>query len=566
MITKPEVDVLTIRRVFSGDNFYQVPDFQRPYAWDDDQIDELWRDIYNAIFVDKSDYYFIGPSVFIKSKEKHKELYKIIDGQQRLTTLMIFFCVVRDSYFSNPNIINKLSDDKLPGLIDDIIKHSILNEYRLSLMKWENHHGKFKREILNGIKFEKINSKRDWVKLKRKSKYLYVAHKLKEKLDDLVKEKGIIGLEKLITYILNNVFIVAIYSYDENEGITIFQTLNTRGLDLTPSDIIKATIYNNVKDKKLFISQWQELEGIAKRLEVSVTNILTLLAYYLSAPDALKKTVDQELTKNLKINKDAEKVMEKIIEFAEVLESIEDLKLKSPIIISLSYLSHDWWKIVLSAAKIEKYREDQIFQLAKDLRSFYYLYWIAGYTAQKVRYPSLKIIDMIKRGKTIAEIKIYLKRLLKEDEVEMLAKNNLKDSNVANTRWIKPLLLSLESEITTSDKIIVYDIKRVWLEHILPEKWKESKTNYWRVRWSDKEANEWLNKLGNLTLLDQKLNQSALNKSFPEKIDEYLGKKKNRITSFELTKRLQKYNNWTINEVKERHYQLLEQIWRMLKI
>ncbi|RKX44309.1 MAG: hypothetical protein DRP27_06785 [Thermotogae bacterium] len=345
--SKLDVEIVTIRKAFSGDNFYQVPDFQRPYAWDDDQIDELWDDIYNAVFVDKSDYYFIGPSVLAKFKENHKELYKIIDGQQRLTTLMILFCVIRDAFFSDSKIITKLSDNKLPGLIKDIIKHSTLGEYRLSLMKWEDHHGKFKREILNGIKFEKIG-KKDWIKIKKKSRYLYVAYRLRDKINKLIEKEGLAGFEELIKYILHRVLIVTIYTLSENEGITIFQTLNTRGLDLTAADLVKANIYDNMQDKKLFISQWQELEGISRRLGISVTDILTYLAYYLSAPDALKKTVDQELVKRLDINKNADKAMDKIIQFAGVLESLEDLKIKSHILISLSYLPHYWWKIILS--------------------------------------------------------------------------------------------------------------------------------------------------------------------------------------------------------------------------
>ena len=557
-ISKPEVNVLTIIKAFSGVSFYQVPDFQRPYAWDDDQIDELWDDIYNAVFVDKSEYYFIGPSVLAKSRENHKELYKIIDGQQRLTTLMILFCVIRDTYFSDPEITDKLSDNKLPGFINDIIEHSTLKEYRLSLMKWEDHHGKFKREILEEIKFEKISSKKDWMKVKRKSRYLYVAHRLKEKIDKLVLERGLTGLEELINYILHKVLIVAIYTWSENEGITIFQTLNTRGLDLTPADIVKANIYDNMKDKKLFISQWQELEGISRRLEISVTDVLTYLAYYLSAPDTLKKTVDQELIKRLKINENADKAIDKIIQFAKILEDLEDLKTKSYILISLSYLPHYWWKVILSAAKLSGYNEIKLLQLARDLRRFYYLYWIAGYTAQKVRYPSLRIVGLVKEGKNIDEINSELKKSLEDDEVEDLAKNNLISRNVADVRWIKPLLLSLESELTTPAKIITYDVKRVWLEHILPDKWQSC--DYWKERWKEEEAEKWLNRLGNLTLLDKKLNKSASNSPFPIKKDIYAGRRGYPKTSFELTRQLQNYNNWTIREIEIRHNQILKEI------
>ena len=105
--------------------------------------------------------------------------------------------------------------------------------------------------------------------------------------------------------------------------------------------------------------------------------------------------------------------MDRIIQFAEVLEELEDLKTKNHILISLSYLPHYWWKIILSAAKLKGYEENEILQLAKDLRRFYYLYWIAGYTAQKVRYPSLKIVSLIKEDKEMFEISNELKKILK---------------------------------------------------------------------------------------------------------------------------------------------------------
>jgi len=170
----------------------------------------------------------------------------------------------------------------------------------------------------------------------------------------------------------------------------------------------------------------------------------------------------------------------------------------------------------------------------------------------------LRIVGLVKEGKNIDEINSELKKSLEDDEVEDLAKNNLISRNVADVRWIKPLLLSLESELTTPAKIITYDVKRVWLEHILPEKWQSC--DYWKERWKEEEAEKWLNRLGNLTLLDKKLNKSASNSPFPIKKDIYAGRRGYPKTSFELTRQLQNYNNWTIREIEIRHNRILKEI------
>ena len=94
-VFKPESK--TIREIFDGNNYYHIPDYQRPYSWENEQIEQLWDDIYSA-FDASDESYFLGPTIFIRSEEGHLE---VVDAQQRLTTLTILFCVLRDFYLKD---------------------------------------------------------------------------------------------------------------------------------------------------------------------------------------------------------------------------------------------------------------------------------------------------------------------------------------------------------------------------------------------------------------------------------------------------------------------------------
>jgi uncharacterized protein with ParB-like and HNH nuclease domain len=82
-VFKPEAK--SVRSIFDGSNYYQVPDYQRPYSWGDDQVEQLWDDLYSA-FEENQPNYFLGPVILAPTRGGYSE---IIDGQQRLTTLTV---------------------------------------------------------------------------------------------------------------------------------------------------------------------------------------------------------------------------------------------------------------------------------------------------------------------------------------------------------------------------------------------------------------------------------------------------------------------------------------------
>ena len=144
-IFKPEAK--TIKKIFGdADSYYQIPDYQRPYSWTAEQIEQLWDDVLSAMESNEESY-FLGPMILIKTNEGY---FEVVDGQQRLTTLTILFCVLRDLHFKDDKrILNSIK-----SLVDQV--------YRLRLITQLHYQDKFIYEILDKVRFpQKYLTKRE---------------------------------------------------------------------------------------------------------------------------------------------------------------------------------------------------------------------------------------------------------------------------------------------------------------------------------------------------------------------------------------------------------------------
>lgn len=94
----PEIDFQpdkrTIEDLFVGADYYVIPRFQRPYSWDAANLDDFWRDV----VYDNGVGYFIGPMV--AWRDPASPIRRLVDGQQRITTIAIMFAVLRDQFIA----------------------------------------------------------------------------------------------------------------------------------------------------------------------------------------------------------------------------------------------------------------------------------------------------------------------------------------------------------------------------------------------------------------------------------------------------------------------------------
>lgn len=542
-----KTDTKSLTAIFGDtDSFYKIPDYQRPYSWENEHVETLWDDLLSAFENNQEDEkidknYFLGGIVLTPSSEKGYS--DVIDGQQRLTTLMILFCVFRD--FSNldgdykKKIEKKIEDDGDP---------------RLKLLTEIGKRNEFGKHILEGIKLEE-NQKA--LKKQRQDKYFNTTFIFKEKLEEInSKEK----IKQFIDYLLEKVKIIKITCSDRAFAIKLFQIINTRGLDLSQTDLIKSFLLSKLRNDRheQFINTWDKIRNKIKDT-TNLVNLFTAFQYYLLAKNpkrTLSEEIENQFEKKYK-DKDSNNFILEVEKFTEkYLEIYEDRNN-----FSFRYLKHQgYWQPILTTAKCLR-DENYYKSISKILKQFYYLYWIAGYTTPKIKQTSFNLIEWIKNGKSIDEIKEKLKEKIENDNVINWCKIALFDEDVYGKGWLKPLLILIESnQIDDSNAIDYIEIdKKIQIEHILPVSKKHHST------YKFENHDNYINKLPNLTLLSGKKNIQAGDNPFDGKKEIYRGKGEDGITGFKITQQvIENYNSWGIQEFNKRKEFLQKEINKLL--
>ena len=542
-----ETNAKTVYELFSNSKgYFYVPIYQRPYSWTDDQIDKFWEDVNGAMDVPMESY-FLGPIILVRTLEG----MEIVDGQQRLTTLTIFFCTVRDLYE------DKLTDDKL---LLKKIRNSVFSldedRQRLKLRTKVSSENQFEQEIVYKVKFEELDKNGA-----RASKFLKAAGFFRDKLKDLEGSKGIEGLENLVKYVMEKIELITIECPETPFAIKLFQVINTRGLDLNSSDLIRSELILNTsgENRKKFESTWHEIETIAKQMDIfgesedAMTELLTYYQYYIIAKNprsSLYEVLKKEFDKL-----DPNEVVYKFWLFVQSFDEILEMDKKE--IYALRYLPNQvYWRSIMTTAKYTGY--DQFDELCRVIRRLYYSYWIAGFTTSKVKQISYEIIQMLKEKKKIEEINKKIQEKFDGDRIDRSIKEAL-DSDAYSKPWLKPLLILVEYGLTDNSKLEFIQLNRkLTIDHILPQGWNNDQG--WSGSWNQNDANQLLNKIENLTLLSELKNKSLQEMSFEEKKKVYKGEDGRGITAFNMSTLVAKNVVWGPSELHKRKEWIMERI------
>ncbi len=572
---------LSLSDVFTNnDPIYQIPDYQRPYSWTEEQVCQLWEDLYEAYKNNLEDEevnsnYFLG-SLIVIQKEMAED---VVDGQQRLTTLMILLCVIRQLYPS----INKKVDPKVNPNIVRLKKIqlciSTANEMnRLRLQSDPTQASNFEElifdEDIDFSTYQKPTKKE--IESDPKFRYINTAAIFFEYLNTIDEtESG-----GFLNYLMNKVKLIKIICYDESFAIKLFQVLNDRGLDLSPADIIKGYLLSSIsgKDNKhnhdTFMADWRLCEEWTKELDVNLTDIFTYYEYYLLASNP-KKSLVEELKLQFK-GKESNAILRDFKNFVNSYRKLYNSENK--IISSFWYLPWGtYWATALITAEHEKYTEKD--ELQKLLLRFFYLYYISGKTLNSIKQTCFNLITSLKKNESFKKIKADLTSKLKSDDIKNKVLQNLK-GEVYYENWLKPLLILVEYWQIDSDDIAYIDPKPqlINMEHTFPQ--NPESGSEWEVMF--KNGEKYLNTLGNLALLSGIKNRYAQNFSFSEKINIYQGFDKNgnkvtgkngQITVYRSTQQIVNdykagtyKKKWNEKAVQARYNYLCEQIGLILGI
>ncbi|MCH9664878.1 MAG: DUF262 domain-containing HNH endonuclease family protein [Gammaproteobacteria bacterium] len=553
-----DVELLNLQKILTEDDkFFQVPNYQRPYIWNDIHIEQLLDDIITS-FSAKKDLpysekdYFCGSLVLVGYEGK--ERYDVIDGQQRLTTFIILFCVVRDLYL-----------DKLNPKLTDYVNKSICDIYdekreKIKFLTEDNQQSLFLNTVINSkIQFDSSQKEQD------SNRYLQNAINIKEHLEEKLSE----GLEinEIILYMFNHIRMTVVTCDDEDAAIKIFTVLNNRGTPLSPLDILKSELMQKAEgqdNRKTFATAWNAVRVHMDDNHVDLEEMFNAyLLYEITANPKIR--LDKELLAVYKYQKrKPSEVVYTIDKFAHAYTEIQNLQDKC--IYCLKYLRYSqYWPCILSIGEYNKYKNFD--KLKKYLVAYYYQNWIAGAYVSRVKQTSFNLMRHVKNHEPIEKIISSMKSNMDTYETTKSYKENLESKNIYRKDWLKPVLL-LANYFSTDDDVISFvstDRKKqkVDIEHILPR--GHEGISYWNNMFTPEEIDRYLHSIGNLTLLSTRKNIQASNDSF-EKKKEAFRDKDNVMTSFKITQDIISDDDWNPKSVEKRKTILLQKINEILDI
>lgn len=300
-MSKLSIDQKNIMNLFQDKKSdFLIPDYQRPYAWTETECLTLWDDLFefaipdnNADKFNTDEEYYLGPIVTFKNDDNKLE---IIDGQQRLTTLMLLLRAfhVKFLYAQDENSVKtKESIEKCIWKTDEFGKPN-MNELKID-----------SEVATDGDKEEFLNILRTGnVERNQKSKYAVNFRFFQQKIEEFVGSFPMY-LAKFPIRILNNCILLPIEADDQNTALRIFSTLNDRGMPLSDADIFKAQFYKyytSKEQKNEFIEKWKDLEDLCSRIfhpssGSPMDELFTRYMYYQRAKMGIKSSTTEALRK-----------------------------------------------------------------------------------------------------------------------------------------------------------------------------------------------------------------------------------------------------------------------------
>ena len=541
-----------LAKIFSSDFDYEIPAYQRPYAWTEDQTGKLFKDLYEAYSDPESseDNYFLGSIVLIK--EENKPHADVIDGQQRLTTLTILLAVLASRLpESNQATLKKY-------IREDGNKYEGLQPRpRLRIRKRDND---FFEKYVQGVDIDslvKLNPEKQ--DTEAKGNIIKNAQLLLNKVNETFS--SVDDIDDFCAFIVSKCFLVAVSTSSAQSAYRVFSVMNSRGLSLLATDIIKATVIGAIDEQKrdVYTQKWEDLETeIGRNGFNDLFGQIRMISLKKNQKKTLQEEILQEVLPKLNHNTATDFIDNTLDPYALAYLVIKNAEYSSTdgaesvnsLLRWLNRIDNTDWVPVAMYFYIHHTEETGV------LSAFFRkLERLAAY----MRATSWDIYQRTQRySKILSELEdnscanfgseIELTDLEKEKFIAQLGS----DVYTMTSNKRNYLILRLDSFV--SDKSAIYDTRIFTIEHVLPQTVNEG--SEWARFWTEEEHMEWLHKIGNLVPLAKRKNSAAQNYDFDEKKVKYFTGKSG-TSAYALTTQVLQYKEWTPQVVKDRQDYIL---------
>ncbi len=565
-----------LQNILKDKLYYQIPIYQRPYQWTEENCEKLLDDLFFNYEEDRKSDYFCGSLVLIAISEDSKaKTYDIVDGQQRLSTFILLAKVLATLYSERLDL-----------------------EYQEFLQaSWSDRHENKKKKKKKRLDFELVvsSAKKDFQDAldffddldaskgkdsksndpsKSKNNYLKNAICLKNYLE----KKEIKDINDFIEWLYSNVVFITITCPDTDKALRIFNVLNARGLALNATDIFKGELLKKLteeKEQEWLATRWEDLRQ--KCLDNGFTMEILFSQYlvYLEPKTSREKMEKRLVTWFENLNKTPLEYLDGVEDFYNAYVKV--LEMPDRYAHLLSYKEDNYWRAILCASLLHHYSDQDIEALKELLVKFYYQHWVARTKQSQIEQTCCNMIKALKEKKSMEHIRSIARTNLVLYSVMQHFKENLGDSHVYEKQpkknpYLKPILILVEYFMSDDHRPKRIEKNDFHVEHILPQ--KPDPSSQWVKDFSEEERELYTHSLANLTLLGGKKNSQASNLDFKDKKKIYMGEENRSrktktskvMTCYKMTIDIAQYTEWTPKSLEKRKEELIEIIESVLTL
>jgi hypothetical protein len=534
-----------ISKIFSDDYVFRIPGYQRPYAWASDQARELFDDLLGFMQADGGPVeemapYFLGSIVLIKGDGPQSD---VVDGQQRLTTLTILLAAIR-------SCVDPTRAEEVTPLVYErgSAIRGTTDRFRLTLREKD-------RDF-----FQQYVQREDGMKA-----LLPLSDKLKDSRANIQgnarlfcdRLKALPEAErlKLAQFIVTRCFLVVVATPDLDSAYRIFSVLNSRGLDLSATDILKAEIIGGIPEsfRDAYTQKWEDAEEDLGREAFGELFSHIRMIYRKAKP---KGTLIKEFKDHVPELKQPTRLIDEVVlpmtrAYGELsaseYESVAHAETVNEHLKWLNRLEFTDW-VPPALAFFAKHRQDALAMSSffRDLERLAYAMLImkSGINERIERFS--RLTGEIESGGDLSTDNAAL-QLTQPEQAAVYARLDGPFYETLAARARSAILLRLDALLSGGGA--TYDYDTVTVEHVLPQ--TPSAGSRWLEWFPDvNQRTLWVHRLGNLALLTKRKNSAASNYDFDTKKKTYFSTK--GISPFVLTTQVLDKTEWQVGVVTQR--------------
>ena len=548
--------------LISNSRIYRVPTYQRDYSWEQDNWEDLWRDILSS---DKTkDSHYMG-AIVLKGSQESSSL-TIIDGQQRMATLSVLAIAIIEKIneLVKRDIDPTNNQERQRILREEYLRKKAAGSLRYSskLFLNENNDDFYQGNLINLKEPTSLRSLRRSNQLLWKA-FRYYSEQLEELTD--IAEDGTLLAEFLTETIARKLLFIQINVEDDINAYVVFETLNSRGVELSATDLLKNYLFSQFQSPDDLIAAQREWREITRT--VGMEKFPEFLKYFLSMTK--KRVRSNQL---FKLTKNQVKNAEQAFELLKRLNELSELY------VALSNPNDNFWLDFSDSRGIRNCIEE--LKLFKTKQAYPALFSArAAFNEQRFK-TLLEIVNVISFRYTVVgglnpnDLETQYNTLANQISMGKIKTPKAAFSLLSNALYVSDekfsqdfSLLSLASK--QKKKLVKYILGQLesdksgvavkedsfTIEHILPQNPNE----VWRDSFREDEIDEAIYRIGNMTPLEQPLNAKIGTEPYEEKKQVY------QQSAYQITKDVQA-EEWNMSSIVRRQENMAEravQIWKV---